>query len=104
MMTIGRGTSLIEVHLWIGDLQWVLETGRGMIGSMTKEDHMRQGVIVALPHHLHVIDGEEMQEKEVGLLLEVLQRIIIESLIWIGEEMIKESGEGIGWMMHTSYI
>lgn len=104
MTTIGRGTSLIEVHLWIGDFQWVLETEIGMIDSMTKEDHTRQGVIAALPHHLHVIYGEEMQEKEVGLLLEVLQRIIIESLIWIGEEMIKEWGEGIGWMMHTSYI
>lgn len=104
MMTIERETSLIEVHLWIGDSQLVLETGKGMIGSMTKEDHMMQGAIAALPHHLHVVDGEEMQEKEVGLLLELLQRIIIESLIWIGEEMIKEGGEGIGWMMHTSYI
>lgn len=104
MMTIERETSLIEVHLWIGDSQLVLETGKGMIGSMTKEDHMMQGVIAALPHHFHVVDGEEMQEKEVGLLLELLQRIIIESLIWIGEEMIKEGGEGIGWMMHTSYI
>lgn len=104
MMTIGRETSLIEVHLWTGDFQLVLETGKGKIGSMTREDHLRQGAIVGLPHHLHVADGEEMQEKEVGLLLEILQRIIIESLIWIGEEMIKEGGEGIGWMMHTSYI
>ena len=65
---------------------------------------MMQGVIIVLHHHLHVVDGEEMQEKEVGLLLEVLQRTIIGSLIWIGEEMIKEGGEGKGWMMHTSYI